>query len=116
MATSNGTATGGPITIIVILRIKPENVARVEELWHEQIADIDNSEPAGNIKYSLFCNNAVLDTVPGEHEYVVVQEYVCLNYPTMLVRFALCCSAARYSTRLPLVCARFRSPADRWRS
>jgi len=58
----------GPITIIVILKIKPDKVPRAEELWREQIADIDATETAGNVRYSLFRRN-------GEsNEYTVVQE------------------------------------------
>lgn len=56
-----------PVTVIVTLKIKPESVARALELWHEQIADIDATEPPGNVKYSIFRNNNV------ENEYTVVQ-------------------------------------------
>ena len=58
----------GPITIIITLKIHPSKIARAEELWREQIADIDATEPAGNIRYSLFRRN-------GEGgEYTVIQE------------------------------------------
>ena len=58
----------GPITIIIILKIKPEKVARAEELWREQIVYIDTTELAGNVRYSLFRHN-------GEgNEYTVIQE------------------------------------------
>jgi len=56
------------MTIIVILKIKPDRVARAEELWREQIADIDATEPAGNVKYSIFRRNG------EDNEYTVIQE------------------------------------------
>lgn len=59
----------GPVTVIVHLKIKFEHIARAEELWHEQIADIEDSEPPGNIKYSLYRNNE------ASNEYTVVEEY-----------------------------------------
>lgn len=62
--------TDGSLTIIVHLKIKPEHNARTLELWHEQIADIETTEPPGNVKYSLFRNNSV------EHEYTVIQTWV----------------------------------------
>jgi quinol monooxygenase YgiN len=67
--TATASAKGdGPITIIVILKIKPDKVARAEELWREQIADIDATEPAGKIRYSLFRRN------DEGNEYTVIQE------------------------------------------
>lgn len=59
-----------PSTVLVTLKIKPEKVARAMELWHEQNAYIDSSEPAGTVKFSTFRKN------DAENEYVVVQEYV----------------------------------------
>jgi quinol monooxygenase YgiN len=71
----------GSITILVHLKIKPEHNARALELWHEQIAAIEATEPPGNVKYSLFRNNSV------EHEYTVMQ--TCAHPLLVLIRVKL---------------------------
>lgn len=62
------------MTVIVTLKVKPEHIARAEQLWHEGIADIEATEPAGNIKYAVYRNNA------ESNEYTVIQTYVAVSH------------------------------------
>ena len=59
-----------PVVVIASLKIKPEKVARALELWHEQNAYLDSSEPPGAFKISTYRSNS------AENEYIVVEEYV----------------------------------------
>ena len=56
------------LTVIVTLKIKPEKVPRMIELWHEQNAYIDSNELPSDVKFSTFRNHDV------ENEFIVIQE------------------------------------------
>ncbi len=65
----------GPISIIVTMKIKAQNVARALELWRDAFADTDATEPAGNIKNTIYRRNAG-DVGESDEvvEFIAVQE------------------------------------------
>jgi quinol monooxygenase YgiN len=70
MATIAG--ADSPITVLVHMKMQPANIPRFAELCQELIADIEATEPAGNVKYHLFRNSSV------ENELTIIESYELL--------------------------------------
>ena len=63
----------GPITVITHMKIQPGRIPRFAELCRELIADVEDTEPAGDVQYHVFRNNDVGD------ELTLVESYVFLS-------------------------------------